>query len=169
MNQVFHYLKWSGRLVPDSTEAEARQNAINKSAEGSIWILAEQTPEAEIRSSQHNKYLWGAVYPAFCPDNFSTPQDVHKHFTAELLSVEDLVDITEEEMSEFVNKIYGQKSKAHKIKIIPSVDTHKVIIQWVRSTASLTKKQFIDYIERVKDFGATLGIQFLDITQIKEN
>jgi len=172
MNQVFHYLKWSGKLVPDSTEAEARQNAINKSAEGSMWILTEQTPEAEIRTSQANRYLWGYVYPSFCPDNFSTPQEAHEHFTAEFLIQQEIIDLTEESLQKFTERLLKQSSQTHKPKFVRQDDT-TVTVFWVRSTASLTKKQFLDYTNRVIDFGASLGIQFLlpeqvDLTKIGE-
>lgn len=162
----FHYMKWNGKLVPDSNEAQSRTDAINKSPEGSIWVLSEQTPEAEIRTSQANKYLWGAVYPAFCPEHFDEPQDAHKHFSKQFLLQEDIVDIEEESLQIFTEKLLKQSSQTHKPKFVKKGDA--VTIFWVRSTASLTKKQFMEYVNKVVDFGATLGIQFLPIEQTKE-
>lgn len=164
---IFHYLKWNGKLIPDATETRSRQEAMNKSKDGSVWILQEQTPEAEIRTSQANKYLWGAVYPAFCPEHFDAPQEAHEHFTKEYLTQQDIVDLTEESLQKFTERLLKQSSQTHKPKLVKQDD--KVIVVWVRSTASLTKRQFIDYTNKVIDFGSTLGIQFLPIEQTKEN
>lgn len=161
----FHYIKWDGKLIPEVKETEARQLAINKSPDGRIWILYESIPEPELRTSQANKYLWGYVYPLFCPDHFDVPQKVHEHFTKEFLSVQDIVDVNEEQLQIFVEKLLKQSSQTHKPKFGKIID-NKVQIDWVRSTASLTKKQFSDYTNKVIDEGANLGIKFLPPEQI---
>lgn len=168
----FHYIKWNGKLIPDTNEAQSRQDAINASPEGSIWVLQEQTPEAEIRTSQANRYLWGYVYPSFCPDNFDTPQKAHEHFTAEYLLQHELIDLEEESLQKFTERLLKQSSQTHKPKFKKETD-EVVSVFWVRSTASLTKKQFLDYTNKVIDFGASLGIQFLppeqvDLTKVGE-
>lgn len=152
--------------MPDNKETIERQKFFDMIPEGMIVPVDFLYPPTEIRTSKSNKYLWKAVYGGFVPDHFDKEVDAHIYFAKKYLPQNDIVDITEETLQKFMNKIlkYSSQNIPPKITMIDD----KIEINWVRSTASLTKKQFSDYIENVKLFGREQGIEFESIENFKE-
>lgn len=162
---IFHYLKYDGKLVPDGKEKLEREKFFNQFSDGQILEADWQTPN-EIRTSQANNYLWGAVYNQFVINgNFDSVEETHSYFTKQFLSRHDVIDLDEESLSNFSSKLMKYCSQHH--KPIYRIIGNTVDIDWVYSTSKLSKKAFIDYIESVKNEGANLGIIFQDLESFK--
>lgn len=156
---MFKYIKQDGKLIPDASETQARQIAIQQAPEGSIWYLYQHVLE-EARTSESNRYLWGVVYQSFVPEHFDTCLEAHKYFTEKFLGRESIININEESLNEELSEIISKSSQTHKPKIKKINDT--IEVKWVLSTASLSKKKFNEYITQVKIFANELGINFGD-------
>lgn len=98
------------------------------------------------RSQQQNNYLWGVVYNSFVPEHFDDPRDVHEYFTQKYLRYEDVVDFNNEKA--FKNLLESIRKHARLI-ISHKVVDDKVEIIWIRSTTTLSTKQFGKYVDRI--------------------
>jgi len=116
--------------------------------------------EEDKRNNQMNRHLWGIVYHAFIPDHFETPIDVHIHFSDKFLKQESIFDFDEKTLQAEIEKILKEARKTGKSILSTQIINDKVEIIWVRSTASLSKEDFLEYEKNVIREGGSLGIEF---------
>ncbi len=117
------------------------------------WATMILKDNDESRTSTENRHYW-ADLGYFVPDNFNSTDEAHEHFTQQFLSRESVFDYSD--MAHELEKIMKKARRILSTRIIED----KVEVKWVRSTASLTQKQFIEYRNNVEREGSKLGIQF---------
>ena len=125
---------------------------------------------SKLRTYLQHRYLFGGVYSEFVSNgNFNTVDEAHEYFTEHFLK---RTDVFEENETAYMQKCL---SKARKIisnqmyhSYCGSEVKSKLKVVWVQSTTSLTTKEFNNYIEAIKIFGADLGIHIKDPDQYFE-
>jgi hypothetical protein len=118
------------------------------------WIKMKLTGADETRTYQMNKRYW-AMLGYFVPDHFNSTDEAHEHFTEKYLSKLDIFDINEDSFDEILSNI---KKYARKIKSIKT--NSNIEIQWIRSTSTISKKEFTELMGHVEREGSELGIEF---------
>lgn len=122
-------------LHPDSTRDRVMSNVvrfIGMLPKDKAWKI-EVKPHAKTRSSEQNRYLWGAVYPAFLAalDGWEA-EDVHEYLLGEWSGWE---------------RIEGMG---------------RVRLKPIRRSSNLTRKEFLEYTEFCQRKGAEYGIYVPD-------
>lgn len=157
MQPKFHYMKFNNKLVPEISETQARQEYLASVPDGTIFVLTIEDKKNK-RTSDMNKYLWH-LYSYLVPAHFETKELAHEYFVKKYLSQYEVIDLTEENLSNILSKIsqYGSNTCLPKIK----VNEDRATITWYLSTSKLTKQDFSNYIENVSVELANLGITII--------
>lgn len=117
------------------------------------WIEMTLESEEDRRTNKMNKKYW-AILNEFVPDHFNTADEAHDFFTKKYLLRNSLINSTEESLNEI---LYQIKKEARKILSFNKTMGDNIEIIWIKSTASLSKKDFSDYLEKVMYEGTLLG------------
>jgi hypothetical protein len=161
MPELFIRLKINVNSEPEllaEDRIKVREFYSKRAGQTCEWLLRD---EQEIRSLIVNRFHWGAILPNFCPDNFDTPEDAHAYFTGRYLLQQDIIDIREDVFSLTLAKIVKYASRSRNTIVKEQIDDYTFKITWIRSTSTLTKKMFTDYINKIILFGQTeLGLSF---------
>ena len=121
-------------------------------------------PEEEVRRLKANRYLFGSVYREFIPGHFQNVNDAHEYYTEKFLSVHDELDLDDPNFLKELNRIQKLARKILKYEVNENI----VILDWVKTTTKLTKKQFYEYTNLVILDGQERGIEFTPIDQYDE-
>ena len=126
---------------------------------------------------QTMKYYRSGVLGSFVPENFNHPEEAHEYFVKKFLKQVDVIDILDPDKDKLLARIMNNSSEAVRPTFQEKLIYHgsklsgvRLKITWYKSTASLTQKQFNQYINDVIVFGETeLGIEVQDSKEWKKN
>ena len=119
------------------------------------WLEMILNENGEQRTTEMNKRYW-KILSYFIPDHFDSVEQAHEHFTTELLRRDEIINLNEDDLTKSLKEIYKKAKKV--ISIIPINDNVEIL--WIKSTASLNKAEFTNYVDAVIRTGAENGIIF---------
>lgn len=136
-----------------------RKKFLDELQDGEIYVEILQK-KSKLRTYLQNRYLWGGVYSEFVKNgNWDRAEFAHHYFTHKYLCHTDTFG---KEDTEFMQK---QLSKAREILsyrtyyVFKGMEKEsKLEVVWIQSTASLSTKEFNNYIEAIKIEAAELGL-----------
>jgi len=168
MPELFIRLKINENSEPEllaEDRIKVREFYSKRAGQSCEWLLRD---EQEIRSLKANRYYWSMVLTAFCPEHFGDPVNVHEYYSKKFLTQEDVIDIQEDSFGDTLSKITKYASRTKNTIMKEQINDHIFKINWVRSTATLTKKMMKDYVDKIMLDGNERGIEFMDIKQFDE-
>lgn len=122
---------------------------------------------------QQMKY-YRSILNCFIPNHFNSTKDVHEYFVKKYLENTDVIDMDDIDKNLKLSKIIKNFSQSVKpifneriVYVGNKIEKVRLQITWYKSTASLTTKQFTNFIENIIREGSNLGIIILSSEEYK--